>query len=423
MVFGFMVWMWCLVFPGWKEVCRLWICGHGLRAGMGSGFGGVAGFLGRGDFFRGVGRGLLVERPGGHAFHFAHVAGAEFRRFGRAGVEGSVVLDDGEQGAQGLDAVGGFRGIAERFEFGQGLLENVDGLVGVVIVGGLGGFFNGQAGALRGDGGDHILVDPDVGGILRGEDANRLGVRAGGEIGRGDVVPEDFEFEEALAFERGDGFPAGQHRQGQDIELEDDRGGFLAGEVAEGDLDAAVGKGDRVVGGVEDPVLAEVEFAHAHAHILAGGALQAFQLRLENGGKFFRRIRVVEIPAGAGGKTLEEVFVVAVPEAERGGADAGALEAVGDDAGHLVGSGDADIEMAIAQEEGSASGRLGGFAEFVAAEHPAACEVRAATILDAADRLDGGALAGHSSHGQDDLGAVVENDEGELVVRAQVADD
>ncbi len=40
----------------------------------------------RGDGLPRVGGGLFVERPGGHAFHLAHVAGAVFRSLARAGI-------------------------------------------------------------------------------------------------------------------------------------------------------------------------------------------------------------------------------------------------------------------------------------------------------------------------------------------------
>lgn len=300
-----------------------------------------------GDDFHGVGGGFLVHRPSGHAFHFPHVAGTEARGLPEAGCE-FAPFDFFHQGGQDFDALGGFFHIPEGAEFFDGGGEDLDRLAVVVVVRGIGGFFHREAGALRGYGGDDILVEADVGGVLGREDANRLRVGVRGDAGSGEVVPEDFEFHEALAFERGRGFAGGQERQREDIEHEGERGGLAAREVAEGDFDAAVGEPDGMERGEEDPVLAEVEFADPHANILAGGALQALELGLENGGEFFGGIRIVEIPAGAGGEFFEQGLVVVVAEAEGGCADARAPEAVGDEMLDLAVFHDAFVQEAVA---------------------------------------------------------------------------
>ena len=119
-----------------------------------------------------------------------------------------------------LDAVGSLGFVAEGADFFESLFEDLDGLVDPVVVCGLGCLVHSEAGALGGDCGNHILVEAYVRRVLRWEDADGLGVRARGQRRAGEVVPEDFKLQEALAFKCCGGRAVGQQWQRKDIQLE-----------------------------------------------------------------------------------------------------------------------------------------------------------------------------------------------------------
>ena len=63
-----------------------------------------------------------------------------------------------------MDSISGFFFVAEGQDFFEGLFENKDGLVNLVVVGGLCCLVHGESGALRGDCGNNVLVEAYIGG-------------------------------------------------------------------------------------------------------------------------------------------------------------------------------------------------------------------------------------------------------------------
>ena len=62
-------------------------------------------------------------------------------------------------------------------------------------------------------------------------------------------------------------------------------------------------------------------------------------------------------------------------------------------------------------------------AQGLATQHPAARQMGAAAGPDAVDAVEDGWLVRHRTHGDDDLGGLVESDEGEGVLVAEVLHD
>ena len=86
-------------------------------------------------------------------------------------------------------------------------------------------------------------------------------------------------------------------------------------------------------------------------------------------------------------------------------------------------SGDADIQDTIGEEQLATHGPGRRAAQFIATQHPTACQIGAAAGLDAINAVEDGLLARHRTHRDHDLGGIVEGDEGEVILAAEVLHD
>ena len=151
--------------------------------------------------------------------------------------------------------------------------------------------------------------------------------------------------------------------------------------------------------------------------------MKPIELGAEDIREFVGAVGIVERAAGGTGEFAEQILVVAVPEPERAGANAVALQAGGDDLLHLRGLRDADVEKTIGEEQLAANGAGRRAAQLIAAQHPATRQIGAASALDTINAVEDGLLARHRTHGDHDLGGIVEGDEGKLILAAEVLHD
>jgi hypothetical protein len=209
--------------------------------------------------------------------------------------------------------------------------------------------------------------------------------------------------------------------QGQNRQFEAHDAVFTADEVAHGDLRSPVRQLDD--GGIAEQLngFAEFEPVQAHAQVLDGELLKAFQFRLEDGGEALRGVGVVKLAPGDLCQRGHEVFVVGLAEAQARSADALHLQPRSHDSANGFGLHDPVVQLAVAEQQQAGGRTLGDFLEFIASQSPPTGEVGAAAGLDFVDHAQEPVLVAGRLEGNDDLGLVVENDEAEMILGPEVA--
>ena len=149
--------------------------------------------------------------------------------------------------------------------------------------------------------------------------------------------------------------------------------------------------------------------------------LQAVQLGTEDRRELLRRNGVVEHSPGNRRHFGKQVFVVAIAEAEAGGADGALLQPVRDDLADLSRLDDADVQMTIAEQQHAAGVAGGSFEQLIATKHPASSQVGAAAGLNLAHGLKERLLIRGGLQRNQRARCIREHHDAEQVARAQIA--
>ena len=149
---------------------------------------------------------------------------------------------------------------------------------------------------------------------------------------------------------------------------------------------------------------------------------QPVDLRRERGRSGVALLGEVRVAGAAAGQRGEERLVVAQPEADGRRGDA-VRTRVGRDRAELVGVEDADVRVAVGDEQERGAALAGDAARLLQAAEVAAAEVGRAAGRDARDQAANGVLVGQRTGGHGDVDLVVEHDEAEVVGRLEAADE
>jgi hypothetical protein len=179
-----------------------------------------------------------------------------------------------------------------------------------------------------------------------------------------------------------------------------------------------------LVGGGDGVGLEEAHAGHSRVNepdldldVLGGEGDQALDLALEDPRHLVRGLDVPVVAAAGAGHGLEQVLVEAGAEADTGGGDPVPCPVPGE-ADQLLGLDDADVGLAVGQEDDPVGALDHALAHQAGALEPAAGEVGRAAGADPGDRLGGGRAAGGSG-AEDGPNRVVEGDHREPVGRGE----